>query len=203
MASNLATPFKVRYGAEYTKRIYNLLIQIFTDQGVGTYDVDGLVTDFINKLSVQQVNEFIKRYASNGIDVEEEVELESVNEVEKARGHQYISKAVNAAMLAIIAGMTYKDFQEWARKKAKANGYVLALQYVGAANAYIHKKLGFADGYEWDTFGDDRVRDEHERNQGVFYKWGEKTNTPSGGPPKTEIRCRCSMKVRPRWSKNK
>ena len=43
--------------------------------------------------------------------------------------------------------------------------------------------------YVWNTRADGRVREAHVNLRGKIYKWGERTDAPSGGPPGSEIRC--------------
>lgn len=58
----------------------------------------------------------------------------------------------------------------------------------GQTNAYRQQDLGIRR-FQWDTAGDERVRDEHERLNGQIFDWDD---PPSEGFPGEPIQCRCS-----------
>ncbi len=48
------------------------------------------------------------------------------------------------------------------------------------------------DSYQWLTVGDGRVRPTHAARNGEEFRWSD---PPMGGPPGTEIRCRCRARA--------
>lgn len=57
----------------------------------------------------------------------------------------------------------------------------------GAFNEVRQRSLGI-ESYEWQTSGDERVRDEHVENDGKVFRWD---SPPKTGHPGEDIQCRC------------
>ena len=75
--------------------------------------------------------------------------------------------------------------------KARWNAERLARDQTLSLHAQLNelrcKELGI-EAYIWRTMGDNRVRDRHEDRNGKPFRYD---NPPEGGPPGTEIMCRC------------
>jgi SPP1 gp7 family putative phage head morphogenesis protein len=86
---------------------------------------------------------------------------------------------------------TITDNVQKATNSTVSKAKLIARDQVSSLNSELTKIRQKENGlkkYIWSTSLDERVRDDHERNEGQIFSWD---NPPSTGHPGEEIQCRC------------
>lgn len=107
-------------------------------------------------------------------DVAKRVEVAIIRLVSEGASNKAI-----AAELAQIGG--------FGKSRAKLIAVDQAASFNGTLNQIRQREAGVTS-YTWSTARDKRVRPKHAAREGQTFRWDD---PPSGGPPGSEVRCRC------------
>lgn len=107
---------------------------------------------------------------------------------------QYFDKLGEAVSKNMEAGMRFEDLAKEVERigdvtesRAKLIARDQTSKMNGAFNEARQTSLGI-DRYVWQTSGDERVREEHQANDGQVFSWND---PPATGHPGEDINCRC------------
>lgn len=107
---------------------------------------------------------------------------------------QYFGKLGEAVSKNMEAGMRFEDLAKEVERigdvtesRAKLIARDQTSKMNGAFNEARQTSLGI-DRYVWQTSGDERVREEHQANDGQVFSWND---PPATGHPGEDINCRC------------
>ena len=107
---------------------------------------------------------------------------------------QYFDKLGDAVSKNMEAGMRFEDLAKEVERigdvtesRAKLIARDQTSKMNGAFNEARQTSLGI-DRYVWQTSGDERVREEHQANDGQIFNWND---PPATGHPGEDIQCRC------------
>lgn len=106
----------------------------------------------------------------------------------------YLRKVESTIFRGVTRGQSLKDIREGVQKNLKVSknrAKLIARDQVASLNGELTKVRQQDAGvqkYRWSTSGDERVRDEHEQNNGKIFSWAD---PPSTGHPGEDINCRC------------
>lgn len=107
---------------------------------------------------------------------------------------QYFEKLENSIVKNMEAGMRFENLVDEVKRignVAESRATLIARDQTskmnGAFNEVRQRSLGI-DSYEWQTSGDERVREEHVHNDGKVFRWD---SPPPTGHPGEDIQCRC------------
>lgn len=127
--------------------------------------------------------ELAKRVRAN-VDLIKTLQPEYLNEVENAvteglrRGDDFFS--IRKRLLELESKHTQYRPKLIARDQMN--------KFTGALNQIRQEDLGI-ESYIWDSSGDERVREEHAKNDGKVFQWN---NPPETGHPGEDVLCRCT-----------
>lgn len=112
----------------------------------------------------------------------------------KSIPEQYFEKLGEAVGKNMEAGMRFEDLAKEIERignvtesRAKLIARDQTSKMNGAFNEARQTSLGI-DKYKWQTSGDERVREEHQANDGQVFSWND---PPATGHPGDDINCRC------------
>lgn len=107
---------------------------------------------------------------------------------------QFFEKLGDAVGKNMEAGMRFEDLAKEIERigdvtesRAKLIARDQTSKMNGAFNEARQTSLGI-DRYVWQTSGDERVREEHQANDGQVFNWND---PPATGHPGEDINCRC------------
>lgn len=107
---------------------------------------------------------------------------------------QYFDKLGDAVGKNMEAGMRFEDLAKEIERigdvtesRAKLIARDQTSKMNGAFNEVRQTSLGL-DRYMWQTSGDERVREEHQANDGQVFSWND---PPATGHPGHDVNCRC------------
>jgi SPP1 gp7 family putative phage head morphogenesis protein len=107
---------------------------------------------------------------------------------------QYFDKLGDAVGKNMEAGMRFEDLAKEIERigdvtesRAKLIARDQTSKMNGAFNEARQTSLGL-DRYMWQTSGDERVREEHQANDGQVFSWND---PPATGHPGHDVNCRC------------
>lgn len=105
-----------------------------------------------------------------------------------------VQQMQDVASRAVRTGRSTAEVRAELRKRFGVNerrAKTIARTEISQLNAQItrerEREMGI-DGYYWMTSRDERVRDEHDDRDGVFFSWD---NPPEDGHPGEAVNCRC------------
>lgn len=112
----------------------------------------------------------------------------------KSIPEQYFEKLGDAVGKNMERGMRFEDLAKEIERigdvtesRAKLIARDQTSKMNGAFNEARQTSLGI-DRYVWQTSGDERVREEHQANDGQVFNWND---PPATGHPGEDINCRC------------
>lgn len=112
----------------------------------------------------------------------------------KSIPEQYFEKLGEAVGKNMEAGMRFEDLAKEIERignvtesRAKLIARDQTSKMNGAFNEARQTSLGI-DKYKWQTSGDERVREEHQANDGQVFSWND---PPATGHPGHDVNCRC------------
>ena len=108
---------------------------------------------------------------------------------------QYFDKLGDAVGKNMEAGVRFEDLAKEIERigdvtesRAKLIARDQTSKMNGAFNEARQTSLGI-DRYVWQTSGDERVREEHQANDGQVFNWND---PPATGHPGDDVNCRCA-----------
>ena len=112
----------------------------------------------------------------------------------KSIPEQYFEKLGDAVGKNMERGMRFEDLAKEIERigdvtesRAKLIARDQTSKMNGAFNEARQTSLGI-DKYQWQTSGDERVREEHAENDGKVFSWND---PPATGHPGHDVNCRC------------
>lgn len=112
----------------------------------------------------------------------------------KSIPEQYFEKLGDAVGKNMERGMRFEDLAKEIERigdvtesRAKLIARDQTSKMNGAFNQARQTSLGI-DKYQWQTSGDERVRPEHDANDGEIFRWD---SPPATGHPGHDVNCRC------------
>ena len=112
----------------------------------------------------------------------------------KSVPEQYFEKLGDAVGKNMERGMRFEDLAKEIERigdvtesRAKLIARDQTSKMNGAFNQARQTSLGI-DKYQWQTSGDERVRPEHDANDGEIFRWD---SPPATGHPGHDVNCRC------------
>lgn len=131
-----------------------------------------------------------------GLNVRPKVEAAIVSNAEliKTMPAQFVEKVKGIVLNGATQGRRYEDIARDLQKQidiSERRAKFIARDQMASLNAVITEAKQTALGiteYEWITAGDERVRPEHQAQNGKVYKWSD---PPATGHPGEDFNCRC------------
>lgn len=107
------------------------------------------------------------------------------------RRRAHLRYGVGDCLLPLLHRQCFRDSLSAAAVRALSRAKLIARDQTskmnGAFNQARQTSLGI-DRYVWQTSGDERVREEHQANDGQVFSWND---PPATGHPGEDINCRC------------
>lgn len=145
------------------------------------------------KASVKiDISGFLSRHGP--IQVVTEAAVKANTALIKSIPDQYFEKLDDALSKNMERGMRYEDLAKEVERigdvtesRAKLIARDQTSKLNGAMTQIRQLSLGIEE-YDWQTAGDERVREEHADNDGRTFKWSD---PPKTGHPGEDVNCRC------------
>lgn len=96
-----------------------------------------------------------------------------------------ITRGLREGLLVKEIAKEIKEATNLSKRRSQLIARVAPLQYSGALTKHYQITAGIKK-YMWQTSGDERVRESHQKLNGKIFNWSDK-----GLYPRSEIRCRC------------
>jgi SPP1 gp7 family putative phage head morphogenesis protein len=96
-----------------------------------------------------------------------------------------ITRGLRDGLLSKDIAKEIKEATNLSKRRSKLIAHNAPLQYSGALTKHYQITAGIKK-YMWQTSGDERVRESHQKLNGKIFNWSDK-----GPYPRSEIRCRC------------
>ena len=96
-----------------------------------------------------------------------------------------ISRGIREGRLGKDIAKEIKEATDLSKRRSQLIARTAPLQYSGALTRHYQIAAGIKK-YMWQTSGDERVREPHQKRNGKIFNWSDK-----GPYPRSEIRCRC------------
>lgn len=96
-----------------------------------------------------------------------------------------ITRGVREGRLGKDLAKEIKEATNLSKRRSQLIARAAPLQYSGALTRHYQIAAGIKK-YIWQTSGDERVRESHQKRNGKIFDWSSK-----GPYPRSEIRCRC------------
>lgn len=143
--------------------------------------------------------------AAIGVDIRAALQMQNLGGVLEAAAatnvrliksvpQQYFERIATQVLVSVQQGQRYSAIVESIQRETgvtESRAKLIARDQTSKLNAAVTEARQTALGieeYEWQTSGDERVRDSHADNDGKVFRWD---SPPETGHPGHDVNCRC------------